>query len=87
MFAVEVQMSIYSNFLTVVRWYRLREGNDKERQALITFYRATGGDCWARNEGWCTNAPLDEWFGVETDYEGNVTSLTLKNNDLNGEKL
>lgn len=57
---------------------------DAEREALFAFYRATGGDSWARNDGWCTEASLDEWFGVETNDEGSVVKLILRGNNLVG---
>ncbi len=37
-----------------------------ERKALEAIYRALGGENWNDNEGWCTDAPLDEWTGVMT---------------------
>ena len=38
------------------------------RQALIDFYKATDGDHWYVNTNWCSDKPLDEWFGVTTVY-------------------
>lgn len=64
----------------------------KERDILIAFYKATGGDNWRRNTNWCTAAPLHEWYGifVHVDYStgeavyGNVTSIDLTDNNLIG---
>lgn len=56
-----------------------------ERQALIAFYKATGGDSWREKKGWCTNAPLCEWYGVTTNKHGSVLKLELPTNRLNGE--
>lgn len=54
------------------------------RQVLTTFYELTGGPRWHSNDNWGTDAPLDTWFGVTTDSEGNVTELRLANNYLSG---
>lgn len=57
---------------------------DRQRQALIDLYEATGGDQWHRNDNWCTDAPLSEWYGVRVDASGNLASLYLSSNGLKG---
>lgn len=37
-----------------------------ERDALIAFYNATGGDSWTNNTNWNSDAPVNTWFGVFT---------------------
>lgn len=66
--------------------------DDNEREALIEFYKATNGDEWTRNDNWCSDKPVGEWYGVEIhsdEYNGEVISfvgkLSLGNNNLNGE--
>lgn len=56
------------------------------RAYLGKLFDATGGpdSAWADFENWGTSKPLDEWYGVETDAEGNVTGLRLTGNGLNG---
>ena len=54
------------------------------RQVLTVFYQNLDGPSWANNGNWLTDAPLDTWYGVETDSEGNVTGLSLRNNYLTG---
>lgn len=41
--------------------------NEEEslRQMLIQFYKDTGGDNWINNENWCSDKPLNEWYGVD----------------------
>ena len=56
-----------------------------EREALIALYQATNGDQWKYKTNWCTDEPLDTWYGVTTDEEGHVNTLTLPYNNLNGE--
>ena len=48
-----------------------------ERAALEEFYEATDGPNWVNSENWLTDAPLGEWFGVETDANGRVVQLDL----------
>ena len=55
-----------------------------DRQILILFYEATGGPNWYGREGWLSDAPLEEWLGIEVDDDGNVTELELYRNNLAG---
>ena len=48
-----------------------------DRAALVALYQATGGPSWRNNEGWLTDAPVGEWYGVATDGSGRVTRLDL----------
>ena len=64
----------------------------KERDILIAFYKATGGDNWVNNTNWCTAAPLHEWYGISVETHwggtgpqyGNITGINLDNNNLIG---
>ena len=55
-----------------------------DRDILVILYNATGGDNWAFNTNWLTDAPLGEWHGVITDSDGYVSHLGLYNNQLIG---
>ena len=48
-----------------------------ERQVLEVLYEATDGPNWVNNENWLTDAPLGEWYGVDTDASGRVVRLDL----------
>ena len=48
-----------------------------DRAALVALYEATDGPNWVDNTNWLTDAPLGEWYGVETDASGRVVSLDL----------
>ena len=37
-----------------------------DRTALVALYEATNGDNWENNTNWLTDAPLGDWYGVET---------------------
>ena len=55
------------------------------REALVALYNATDGDNWHENTNCMSDAPIGEWYGVTTDHVGNVTSIGLSENGLNGE--
>ena len=48
-----------------------------DRAALVALYEATDGPNWVSNEGWLTDAPIEDWFGVDTDGFGRVLALNL----------
>ena len=48
-----------------------------DRAALVALYEATDGPNWVDNTNWLTDAPLGEWYGVETDASGRVVRLDL----------
>ena len=50
---------------------------DLERAALVALYEATDGPNWVDAENWLTDAPLGEWYGVDTDNSGRVVRLDL----------
>ena len=55
-----------------------------DRAVLEALYEATDGDNWTDNTNWLSDRPLDEWFGVDTDDDGRVTRLQLRENRLLG---
>ena len=59
-------------------------GGAQDRAVLEALYRATGGANWTNSANWLTDAPLDGWYGVETNHDGRVTGLDLKGNRLTG---
>ena len=52
---------------------------------LAAIYEATNGPKWVNNDNWLTDAPLGEWYGVETDADGQVIRLRLARNHLQGQ--
>ena len=58
--------------------------NQADREALVALYEATDGPNWVNNENWLTDAPLREWYGVDTDASGRVVALFLQRNRLVG---
>ena len=55
-----------------------------DREVLEILYDAMNGDEWNDHTNWYTDKPLEEWYGVETDDEGNVIRLDLQNYYLSG---
>ena len=56
-----------------------------DRDVLEILYESTGRWSWDDHDNWLTDAPLDEWAGVETDASGHVQRLDLRENGLTGE--
>ena len=61
-----------------------RESSVSDRDVLVALYHATGGINWIINDNWLSNAPLDEWAGVDTDSRGRVRTLWMTGNGLRG---
>ena len=55
-----------------------------ERQALEALYEATDGPNWANSDNWLTDAPLWDWYGLDTDASGPVVRMQLRANLLAG---
>ena len=56
-----------------------------EWAALVALYEATDGDNWTDSDNWLTDAPLGEWFGIQTDDDGRVTVIDFNScNELHG---
>ena len=52
-------------------------GPNPDRAALVALYEATDGQNWVNSENWLTDAPLGDWYGVDTDGSGRVVRLDL----------
>ena len=60
---------------------------DLERLALVALYEATDGPNWVNNENWLTDAPLGDWYGVDTDAFGRVVRLDMGGTRQDGEYI
>ena len=54
-----------------------------DRAALVALYEATDGPNWIDATNWLSDAPLNEWYGVEST-EGHVWAVDLTRNNLSG---
>ncbi len=58
---------------------------ETDRAALVALYHHTKyWTYWVRDDNWLSEAPIGEWYGVETDANGRVISLDLGGNGLSG---
>lgn len=55
-----------------------------DRAILVALYEATTGPGWRAHDGWLSDRPVAEWFGVTTGANGRVTALELSANNLIG---
>lgn len=55
-----------------------------DRAVLERLYEATDGENWVTSDGWMTDEPLGNWYGVDVDEAGRVTDLILTSNYLAG---
>ena len=60
------------------------ETESSDRDALIAFYHAAGGEDWNGRNNWLSSQPLSNWFGVSVNTEGQVDQLSLEGNNLSG---
>lgn len=81
---VNVVRGTIASFTTVDLEETLEQEKISEREALIALYDATNGEHWTNNTNWCTDAPLDEWYGVESFDGQHVGGLFLPINNLDG---
>ena len=58
--------------------------NPSDREALMALYKATNGDNWTNKTNWCSDKPLDEWYGVYTNNNDRVLIIDLSSNNLSG---
>ena len=58
--------------------------NRQNWEALVAFFRATGGPQWKNRENWLSDQHIATWHGVESSG-GQVTAIRLSENGLTGE--
>ena len=63
--------------------YEVVYEEDGLREALIKLYQSTNGDNWTNNTNWCSDKPVEEWYGVSKNEKGEY-SINLNNNNLTG---
>lgn len=86
--SVTISRATVKNFAVLDLDKIIEEHEDQlteDRNALIAFYNAMDGPNWRYNANWCSDNPVVEWSGVETNKDGIVVRLSFINNNLNGE--
>lgn len=63
----------------------LRIGTEEDdiRKMLIKLYQDTDGDNWTNNENWCSDKPINEWYGIEVRDDQKI-NINLDDNSLTG---
>ena len=56
----------------------------RSRSVLMEIYHTMGGPMWTVRTNWLDDLPIWTWHGVETDSEGRVIRLNLRNSGLTG---
>ena len=54
------------------------------RSALVALYNAADGQNWKYSTNWLEDVPLEDWYGVSVNTQGQVDSLNLSENLLRG---
>jgi len=62
---------------------RITSPNEPIRPYLEKLYKDANGDNWVNNTNWCTNAPVEEWYGVYC-YSDSLYDISLNNNGVVG---
>jgi len=55
-----------------------------ERSLLVNLYQQCGGRDWYRHDGWTTDEPVCNWYGINCNTKKSVESIDLGNNNLQG---
>lgn len=55
----------------------------EDYDALLDIYTSTNGDAWLNNSKWLSDAPVEEWYGIEV-FDSRVVSIDLSENNLDG---
>ena len=55
-----------------------------DRRPLLSLFESARGEEWTRRDGWWSEAPVGDWYGVSADGDGRVTALRLSSNGLRG---
>ena len=74
----------------LLAWYEALEDRDREgpvcpdAEVLRALYEAAGGGGWTNADGWLGDGPLGQWYGVDVDASGRVSTVDLEGNGLSG---
>jgi hypothetical protein len=56
-----------------------------EECILVKLFIETNGVAWTHKEGWCTAEIVSNWYGVQTNANGQIIGLRLNRNRLQGQ--
>lgn len=70
---------------TIVQYGEVgNSSNEAVLKSLTGLYESAGGPGWTRNTNWCTDEPLNRWYGISVNASGEVTAVSLSYNGLTG---
>lgn len=82
--AVLVSASTQEELSEPIYFDAYTEEDDEElREALIQLYNSTNGDNWTNNTNWCSDKPVEEWYGIKK-YDNGEYEINLCENNLTG---
>lgn len=76
-----------SEVVNILQYGQSKDPETEIRRFLINLYKDTNGDNWKKNNNWCSDAPIEQWYGVNTTQNEDGTTLVtlfLPNNNLIG---
>ena len=72
----------------LLAWYEGIEDREgpvcPDAEVLRALYEAAGGGGWTNADGWLGDGPLGQWYGVDVDASGRVSTVDLEGNGLSG---
>ena len=72
----------------LLAWYEGIEEREgpvcPDAEVLRALYEAAGGGGWTNADGWLGDGPLGQWYGVDVDASGRVSTVDLEGNGLSG---
>lgn len=75
----------YNNNASIEYNIRINQADPfPERAALTAFFNKTNGSGWLRNDNWCSESSLSEWYGLDADENGKIIGIRLTGNNLCG---
>ena len=60
------------------------DGGIQDRLVLANVFETLGGRGWTENTNWMSSVSVCDWFGIACDFYGQVVTLSLPNNQLQG---
>lgn len=84
---ITLQPGFVQDIGTIKNLPEFTDPDDEIRAALIRFYNATGGEKWINNDGWCSDLPWTQWYGISYGTGGSGISeinISLPYNNLKG---
>ena len=76
-----------SEVVSVFQYGQSKDPETEIRRFLVNLYKDTNGDNWKINNNWCSDVPVEQWYGVNTTQNEDGTmlvTLSLSNNNLVG---